>query len=1302
MRATRALALSWIAACASAPEPAAVQRPAARDVTLEFEVAPGLEVLVFAESPQLHNPTAIDVDARGRVWVTEAVNYRQWDGRNPGLHHDAGDRVMILEDTDGDGACDSSKVFVQDPDLVAPLGIAVIGNQVVVSCSPSIFVYTDEDGDDRSDKREVFLTGFGGRDHDHGVHSVVVGPDGRWYFAVGNAGPHLVTDRGGFELRSGSIYTGGGQFEADNRPGLESSDGRVWTGGLMLRVDPDGSNLEVLAHNFRNPYEVALDSFGNLYTSDNDDDGNQACRTTWVMEGGNYGFFSADGSRTWQADRRPGQSTERAHWHQDDPGVMPAGLIQGAGGPTGVAVYEGGLLADWRGAVLAADAGRNLVWGHRPSSKGSAIELERGVFLAARATGDERAARWFRPSDVCAGVDGAVFVSDWWDPGVGGHQAGDGAAYGRILRVAPKGHRARVPRVEPSTVEGAILALESPAVNVRALGVAALRQLGDRATEALIERWNGDDPILRARALWILTHVAHPAVALKAATSDADERIAVTGIRAAQAVGLPATKIAQFTPHHDASPSVPLLRHRSPQVRRQMANAFGEPDGETRISAIVELAREHEAGDRTMLEAIGAAADADADSIASRWESELGAPPLKWSPAYAELMWRVHPPRSVAAFVERAHAESLSESDRRRAVDALAFIGTREAATAMLDLAQTGPEDVRELAAWWIEAKDGGEWREHQLAAKLGPRGRDGVRRVFASGVLESGSVDIDVDVTGATQLWLVVDDGKNGNGHDWADWIQPTLRGPAGELSLASAPWSRAEAAWGDVHAGKNCGGGPLAIGGTSFEHGIGTHADSEIVFAVPAGYTRFTATAGLDDGGTRQPGARPELEFEVYTDAPPDRGAQRAMLATLVSATASDAEIADAVERLCADREGGLALVGLAREGKLGERASAVAAARIFRHDDLAVRALASEVFARPNASGEVLPPVPELARVPGDARAGQRIFFSRSAGCSACHTFHGRGGDIGPDLTAIAQKYGRMEMLDAILNPSRAIAFGYDTWIVETTDGELVSGFLLAEGDDLMIKDTAGRRRILAAADVASRHKMKSSTMPDNVALGLAAQDLADLVSFLQSDPNARGTPQGSRALFNGRDLSGWTFHLDDPGARADDVWTVSNGVLHCRGTPIGYLRTVEDFESFHLTLEWRFPPGSQPGNSGVLLRMVGADKVWPKSIEAQLQSGSAGDIWNIDEFPMETDRALTSGRRTKRLAPSSENPPGEWNRYDITLDGGKLVLVVNGVEQNVATWCEEVPGKICLQSEGAAIEFRNIRIAPLDRR
>jgi hypothetical protein len=111
------------------------------------------------------------------------------------------------------------------------------------------------------------------------------------------------------------------------------------------------------------------------------------------------------------------------------------------------------------------------------------------------------------------------------------------------------------------------------------------------------------------------------------------------------------------------------------------------------------------------------------------------------------------------------------------------------------------------------------------------------------------------------------------------------------------------------------------------------------------------------------------------------------------------------------------------------------------------------------------------------------------------------------------------------------------------------------------------------------------------------------------------------------------------------------------------------------------------------------MTGEDKVWPHSMEAQLQSGSAGDIWNIDNVPMVAAPERTKGRHTRGHLGSTEKPLGEWNSYRIRVDRGYFRLEVNGAVQNEAIWCEEVPGKICLQSEGAYIEFRNIELRPI---
>ncbi|MCH2162022.1 MAG: DUF1080 domain-containing protein [Phycisphaerales bacterium] len=184
-----------------------------------------------------------------------------------------------------------------------------------------------------------------------------------------------------------------------------------------------------------------------------------------------------------------------------------------------------------------------------------------------------------------------------------------------------------------------------------------------------------------------------------------------------------------------------------------------------------------------------------------------------------------------------------------------------------------------------------------------------------------------------------------------------------------------------------------------------------------------------------------------------------------------------------------------------------------------------------------------------------------------------------------------------------------------------------------------------------------------------------------------------------LFNGKDLQGWTAFFNNGSTNPADAFFVEGGILKCKGQPIGYIETKKKYESFELHVEWRFVPEKGAGNSGVLLRVVGPDKVWPKSIEAQLHSRNAGDIWNIGEYAMKADAERTRGRRTIKANETNEKPLGEWNAYRILLDGGNLTLEVNGLVQNTATDCEVVPGRIGFQSEGAWIEFRKIELRPI---
>lgn len=1331
----------------------------------DFVVPEGLGATLWAESPQLFNPTAMDVDAQGRLWVAEAVNYRKWDGRNPGLTHPEGDRIVVLEDRDGDGRAETSTVFAQDAELVAPLGVAAIGDPadggaVYVSCSPHLFVYRDTDGDLRADERETLLTGFGGFDHDHGLHSLVVGPDGRFTFAAGNAGPHRVFDTdarlvheaaladfharsvarkaardaarlpGGSEpvlapppspnytVDAGSVYNGGGPALADNHPGLRGADGRAYTGGLILRSDADGNDLQVLAHNFRNNYEVAVDAFGNLWQSDNDDDGNASCRTLWCMEGGDHGYFSADGTRYWSADRRPGQPTPRAHWHQDDPGVVPMGTINGGGGPTGVAMYEGALLAPWiDGAVLNADAGAGVVYAHRPRAKGAGYELEMQDLIRAAPGVDGDRSSWFRPSDVVVGVDGSVFVADWFDPGVGGHAMGDREGYGRILRIAPLDTAARGGAVGASdgpasdaafttlepldSLEARLRALGNPAVHRREAGRAALASGSARVRAALRATWrDADDRRLRARCLWLLLGPAFAdAETLDEALSDPDSELRVTALRAwAQNTG---DRLAPAFVRERR-----LVADPSAAVRREIALRL-RPDAPLDLLHV--LAERLDPSDRWELEAFGLAAETHGEALISAWLPVGRA--REWDARFTALAWRLHPASLVPSWRERALDSALPADARLQSLDALAFTPGRDAPEAMLDLVLQLPKGaVQERASWWLRHRDGNDWRADDLLSALGSDELADAQLLHDSGLIRAGLHEIDVELSGATTLWLEVADAGNGNSCDWANWIAPSVELADGSgLLLSEQPWVSAEAAWGSVRRNSNCVGGPLQVGETVYAEGLGTHAASLIRFELPEGARRFSARVGPDVQGTSQGnGEATSVRFRVHAATEHDAAwyAERlALIAPLDEAALDVLSDADEARReataleLATDPQGALLLLELAAEDALATELREPIGEALFLHADLSVRALASEHFTRPGEHAQRFPPIAELLALEGDPNRGREVFLDEAAsGCLRCHAYtlggRSRGGKIGPELTLLHEKLDAATILDSILNPSAGITVGYESWLVKRNDGQLLNGFVRADGATLVLDDTLGVRHVIPREEIASRRPQKLSVMPDGVATALDPQQLMDLVAFLDEPVSAPAVRGEARALFDGETLAGWTVI----GER--ESWSVNDGVLRTNGQPAGYLRTKAEFTSFELQLEWRFDPGV-PGNSGVLLRLHGENKVWPRSIEAQLQAGNAGDFWNIGEFGMATDIERLDGRHTRKLEPSAERPLGEWNHYRIVVAGAFVELWVNGVLMNTASWAEETPGHIALQSEGVPVEFRNIRLTPLER-
>jgi putative membrane-bound dehydrogenase-like protein len=677
-----------------------------------FTVPEGLEVTLWAASPMLFNPTNIDFDAQGRLYVAEGVNYRGKGGRRPD-----GDRIVVLEDTTGSGVADKSTVFVQERNLAAPLGVAVFENKVIVSQPPDMLVFTDVNRDGRFDpavdKREVLLTGFGGRQHDHSLHSVTAGPEGLWYWNQGNTGAEF-TDGSSMTFRMGSPYM------MQKIAGAPSDDGRIWIGGFSAKMNPDGSHVKIIGHNYRNSYEQTVNSFGDVYQSDNDDP--PACRVTPILEGGNAGFASADGQRSWGADKRPGQSTPIAEWRQEDPGTMPAGDVYGGGSPTGVGFYENGALGEkWQGLLLACEAGKNVVFGYLPKPDGAGFKLERFDFLTSNKEKEYAGSDFlggnpngelktkFRPSDVCVGPDGAIYVADWFDARVGGHGTMDDGYTGAIYRIAPKGFKSVVPKLELNTTEGQVAALKSPANNVRFSGFTRLRAQGAKAVPAVAALLQDANPYLAARATWLLAQMGPEGVARVKPlleSKDANQRmVAYRALRTAdQDVLAMAAKMA---------------KDESAAVRREVALSLRDVPAAQSLPLLVQIAQGFDGKDRSYLEAFGLGCSGKETEVYAAVAKAMGTAPEKWSDAFAGIAWRLHPVAAAHDFKTRALSAQLTEEQRKQMVTALAFVPSRDAAAGMIELANTKDFPLQETAKWWLFNRKGNDWKGYDVDASM-------------------------------------------------------------------------------------------------------------------------------------------------------------------------------------------------------------------------------------------------------------------------------------------------------------------------------------------------------------------------------------------------------------------------------------------------------------------------------------------------------------------------------------------------------------------------------------------------------
>ena len=1006
-----------------------------------------LEATLFAAEPLLSSPTNIDIDARGRVWVCEVMNYR---GRKD--HRPAGDRILVLEDTDGDGSAEMSRVFYQGRDVDSALGICVIGDgpgmKVIVSCAPDVWVFHDDDGDLVADRKEALFTKTGQPQHDHSVHAFSVGPDGRLYFNFGNTG--------------NAVHDSDGKPVVDLLGNVVSDAGRPYRQGMVFRCRPDGSAFEVLGHNFRNNYEVAVDSFGSLWQSDNDDDGNQGVRINFVMEGGNYGYVDERTGQGWQVPRTNMEAEiPLRHWHQNDPGVVPNLLLTGAGSPTGICVYEGDLLPQrFSGSLIHCDAGPNIVRAYHLQFSGA------GYRAIPETVADGAADRWFRPSDVCVAPDGSLIVADWYDPGVGGHGMGD-TEKGRLYRIAPKGSRWTVPPVDFSTVAGAVAALASPNLSTRATALERLAQNPAAAEPILAAAFQAaTNPRLAARLAWargmVLNASETSAPAIKDLLKNESPDLRIVGLRLVQASGGDLLAAAEQ-----------LAADPSAAVRREVAVSLRGVAGERADLVWADLAAAHTPGDRWDTEALGIGATGQEnthlwDARLAAWRRKVGE---QWkNQAGREIVWRSRAGVSahlIGALLLDPNVTSAESLALLRALDFQPPHAREEALREVVIAADLSTENN-------LAADDKLRLILPEILFRLDPAAGSeaGIAAKITAVLAQNGGTERFVEIVRRFQLTdrrlaLVALAADPTTSDALATSALATALDLGAEQQVRRAIHHPEEAlATADLQ--------PSAVETSSSQSEKKSAAKSEQA-------ARLLALCGLRGKG-------PALAILLETIG--DDGATPDLRAA-------------AVRGLARSEPGARKLVELAREGQLGGSLQQAAAAAVSACPWGDVRQAAAEVLPLPQArGGQPLPSVAELLKRSGNAEQGGGLFAGIGS-CAKCHVVQGEGKMVGPDLTGIGAKLSREALYESILAPSAAISHGYEAWTALTHDGRSLSGLLVSRSpEQVVIRGSDGLDTTLETAELEELVRQPVSLMPADLASTLSAGELTDIVAWLET--------------------------------------------------------------------------------------------------------------------------------------------------------------------------------------------------------
>jgi quinoprotein glucose dehydrogenase len=1061
------------------------------DAIKRIRVPQGTKVELWAAEPMLANPVAFCVDEHNRFYVAETFRLhagvtdirghgnwldddlacrtvadriammKKFEGdkfKNYAVEHD---RLRLIEDTKGEGKADKSTVFADGfnhaEDGIAA-GVLAWRGKVWFTCIPSLWLLQDTKGTGKADVRKELQTGYGVRVGflGHDLHGIKMGPDGKLYFSIGDRALHVETEG-----------------HAVDCPDT----------GAVLRCNTDGTGLELFATGLRNPQSLVFDEHGNLFTGDNNADAGDGARWVYIVEGGDSGWrvgyqhmHMPTALGPWNAERLwdPAKAKDVGY-------IVPPIIASKFSGPSGVA-YDPGVtqmpdkykkhfyLVDFRGG-----SGGSGIQSFALKPQGASFEVT-----------DYHQAIWsVLAVDVGFGTDGGLYFIDWVE-GWGKPNKG------RIYKVADpdKAKDAAVAEVKKLLADGFT---QRPTAELTKLLEHADMRIRQEAQFALVDK--GADAVdvfagvakdcpnalARLHAIWGLGQLAakHPAAlkSLPTLLTDKDAEV-----RSQSAKVLADHKVAAA---YDAV--LALLKDPEPRVRffglmalsklgkpeavpavLQWLHDQGEPEPYLRHAAVMVLVNLH---DKDKL--LAAAKD---DSPAVRFVAtvamrRLGMPEIAGLLDDKEPKIVLEAARAIAdAPIDAAlpqlasliNRTNLPEPVLYRALAANFRLGKAENAIALAAFAARpgNPEPVRvealkELAEWDHPSgrdRTVGLWRP--LAARPQQEAIDAVRP--ALGGIFSGPDKLRGEgVTLAAKFGIKE--------------IGPTL------LAMATDKKQPVQVRIDTLQA-------------------LQALKDARLADAVK------TALSD-DDAHLRAAGRRVEIKLHpeealahLTTDLEkgelPEKQNALALLGELNSPDA-DKLLSTWLDKLLAKEVPGEVQLELLTAA--ARKQSAEVKQKLTKFNDSRSKTDHLSAY-RESLAG-------------GDAENGRRIFqYKAEVQCIRCHKFKGTGGDVGPELAGVGARQNREYLLESIVEPSRQIAKGFETVVITTKKGTVVTGVLKSEdAKEIRLITPEGKPLVVAKDEVDERVAGKSA-MPEDIIKSLSKAELRDLVEFLATAKEA----------------------------------------------------------------------------------------------------------------------------------------------------------------------------------------------------